>query len=30
MLFQTRKTFVHLQNTDYDIFDEIWQLSDPA
>ncbi len=29
MLFQTRKTFVHLQNTNEDIFDEIQELSDP-
>ncbi len=29
MSFQTRKTFVHLQNTNYDIFDEFWELSDP-
>ncbi len=29
MLFQTRKTFVHLQNTNEDIFDEIQGLSDP-
>ncbi len=27
--FQTRKTSVHLQNTNQDIFDGIWQLSDP-
>ncbi len=30
MLFQTHKTFVHLQNTNEDIFDEIWELSDFA
>ncbi len=30
MSFQTRKTFVHLQNTNEDIFDEIKELSDPA
>ncbi len=30
MLFQTRKTFVHLPNTNEDIFDEIRELSDPA
>ncbi len=30
MLFQTRKTFVHLQNTNEDIFEEIRELSDPA
>ncbi len=29
MSFQTRKTFVHLWNTNDDIFDEIWELSDP-
>ncbi len=29
MSFQTRKTFIHLQNTNYDILDEIRQLSDP-
>ncbi len=29
MLFQTRKTFVHLQKTNSDIFDEIQELSDP-
>ncbi len=29
MSFQTRKTFVHFCNTNYDIFDEIWELSDP-
>ncbi len=27
--FQTRKTFVHLQNTNEDIFDEIQEISDP-
>ncbi len=30
MTFQTHKTFVHLQNTNEDIFGEIWELSDPA
>ncbi len=30
MSFQTRKTSVHLQNTNQDIFDGIWQLSDPT
>ncbi len=30
MLFQTHKTFVHLQNTNEDISDEIWELSDFA
>ncbi len=30
MLFQTRKTFIHLRNTNEDIFDEIQELSDPA
>ncbi len=29
MSFQTRKIFVHLWNTNEDIFDEIWELSDP-
>ncbi len=29
MSFQTHKTFVHLQNTNEDIFDEIRELSDP-
>ncbi len=29
MLLQTHKTFVHLQNTNEDVFDEIWELSDP-
>ncbi len=29
MSFQTRETFVHLQNTNEDISDEIWELSDP-
>ncbi len=28
MSFQTSKTFVHLWNTNEDIFDEIWELSD--
>ncbi len=27
MSFQTRKTFIHIQNTNFDIFDEIWELS---
>ncbi len=30
MSFQTHKTFDHLQTTNEDIFDEIWELSDPA
>ncbi len=29
MSFQTCKTFVQLQNTNKDIFDEIQELSDP-
>ncbi len=29
MLSQTQKTFVHLRNTNEDIFDEFWELSDP-
>ncbi len=29
MPFQTRKTLVHHQNTNWDIFDEIQELSDP-
>ncbi len=29
MSFQTRKTSVHLRNTNEDIFDGIWELSDP-
>ncbi len=29
MSFQTRKTFVHLRNTNKNIFDEIRELSDP-
>ncbi len=29
MSFQTRKSFVHLRNTNEDIFDAFWQLSDP-
>ncbi len=29
MSFQTCKTFVHLQNTNSDIFDEFRELSDP-
>ncbi len=28
-LFQTHKTFVYLQKTNEDIFDEIWKISDP-
>ncbi len=28
MSFQTRTISVHLQNTNEDIFDEIWDLSD--
>jgi len=30
MSFQTLKTFVHLQNTNEDLFDEIRDLSDPS
>jgi len=30
MLFQTHKTFVHHRNTNEDIFDEIWKVSEPA
>ncbi len=30
MLFQICKTFVHLLNTNEDIFDEIREFSDPA
>ncbi len=30
MSFQTYKTFVHLQNTNKDIFYEIQELSNPA
>ena len=30
MSFQTCKTFIHLQNTNEDIFDEIWDVSEPA
>ncbi len=30
MSFQTNKTFIYLQNTNEDIFDEIWELSDPS
>ncbi len=30
MLFQTHKTFVHLQNTNWDMFTEIQEYSDPA
>ncbi len=29
MSFQICKTFVHLRNTNQDIFDEFWDLSDP-
>ncbi len=29
MSFYTRKTAVHLQNTNEDIFDAYWELSDP-
>ncbi len=29
MSFQTRKTFVHVRNTNEDIYDVIWELSDP-
>ncbi len=29
MSFQTHKTSVHIWNTDQDIFDEFWELSDP-
>ncbi len=29
MLFQPRKTSVHLRNTDEDISDAFWELSDP-
>ncbi len=29
MSFQTHKTSIHLQNTNEDIFDEFWELSDP-
>ncbi len=29
MSFQTRKTSVHLRNTNDDIFDAFWELSDP-
>ncbi len=29
MSFQTRKTFDHLRNTNWDIFDEIREISDP-
>ncbi len=29
MTFQTRKTFIHLQNTNEDVFDEIRELSNP-
>ncbi len=28
MSFQTRKTFVYLQNTNEDVFDEIREISD--
>ncbi len=30
MSFQTRKTFVYLQNTIIDISDELRELSDPS
>ncbi len=30
MLFQTRKTFIHFQNSNENIFDVIRELSDPA
>ncbi len=30
MPFKTSKTIVYLQNTIEDIFDEIWELSDPS
>ncbi len=30
MSFQTRKTFFHLRNKKYDVFDEIWELSEPC
>ncbi len=29
MSFQICKTFVYLRNTNYDIFDEFWNISDP-
>ncbi len=29
MSFQTHKTYVHLRNTNLNIFDGIWELSDP-
>ncbi len=29
MSFESCKTFVHLQNTNWDIFDEFRELSDP-
>ncbi len=29
MSFQTHKTFVHLRNTNYDIFYAFWELSEP-
>ncbi len=29
MSFQIRKTFVHVRNTNEDIFDAFWELSDP-
>ncbi len=29
MLFQTRKTFIHLRSTNSDNFDEFRELSDP-
>jgi len=30
MLFQTHKTFIYLQITNKDLFDEIWELSVPS
>ncbi len=30
VLFQTHKPFIHLRNTNQDIFDEIQEISDPA
>ncbi len=30
MSFETRETFIHLQNTNSDIFDAFWELSDPS
>jgi len=29
MSFQTHKTFIHFQNTNEDLSDEIWELSVP-